>query len=174
MEIDTTKLTFAAILYYLKHQELACSEDEVKRRFEICRLCERFQSLPEPSEEEREQVLKDYGTTKLHSCLECGCILEKKTTDLFQACPLLKWFPTIDHNAFIWGPGDGDQWKKYHDEIMKEYEKHGSNYINWMYESNLNPEDLEIIERVIMEENQREMNDGSTTNDNRTSEQGDV
>jgi len=63
-----------AISDVLKGNQLFASEEEQKRRMEICKTCEYFSS---------EDV----------RCRKCGCFLEQKTSLTSSKCPLNKWNP---------------------------------------------------------------------------------
>ena len=143
MEVNE-KFTFAFASYLMHHaRELKASETEANRRMEICRGCDKFQLLPPPREEEKEELMKRFGRTEsFHGCTECGCFLEDKVEGFFERCPEAKWYPAIH---FIMGmefdqedgrkgqQGDLERWKEYHEEFMKYYEekKDGLDFFNW-------------------------------------------
>jgi hypothetical protein len=58
------------------------SEEEQKRRMEICRGCEHFTpNIPELPEHQRKQ----------ERCVKCGCFMNFKTKLRSQHCPVQKW-----------------------------------------------------------------------------------
>jgi hypothetical protein len=146
MKIDE-KFTFAFAAYLLNQsQDIKASKDESERRMSICQKCDKFQLLPPPTKEEVEeqQLMKRYGKIdSFHGCTVCGCFLEAKVETLFEKCPEMKWWPTINF-VFDSGmkfnleggrkgqQGDIEQWKKYHEDFMKLYEEKGENFLGWI------------------------------------------
>lgn len=61
-----------AITDVLKGNQLFVSDDEQKRRMEICKACDHYSA---------EDV----------RCRECGCFLKQKTSLNASKCPLNKW-----------------------------------------------------------------------------------
>tara|TARA_R100000084_G_scaffold108286_1_gene70559 strand:+ start:536 stop:985 length:450 start_codon:yes stop_codon:yes gene_type:complete len=135
MEIDQ-KFTFAFAAYLLNRGEgFVTSEDEAKRRMNICQYCDKFQLLPPPKEEEEAAALMErFGKTEpFHGCTLCGCLLEHKVEVLFERCPILKWYPMMSGEQ----EGEMEQWKKYHKEFMELYNEREDGDIDW-YAKTLN------------------------------------
>ena len=97
MEINE-KVAFALSSYMLNHaRHFKSSSTEADRRLQICKKCDKMELFPAAKEEEKEALMERFGKTEsFHGCAVCGCMLEHKVKILFERCPEMKLYASID------------------------------------------------------------------------------